>query len=223
MSDRPRAPDDDADSTAEPLEATADGETDAMAPDETLEGVPDWDDEYVDRVSDRLFHNYDLEKDYSVEGERFTLYGRMELVSKKHFLHPALSLAEHESTEHLFVKRVDRVDDRTLDRFVELGERLADDWIEPDEEHFSTEFTFVAVAPSIPENVRERVAGFDGRTLLKYGYHGHYEINLAVVAPDSEALVASENADVATAFRLWDPIEKDEPGLLGLISRRLQL
>lgn len=217
MSDGTHTPDE-IDSVASATGDTATGSTaDALA------DVPDWDDEYVDRVSDRLFHNYDLERDYAVEGERFTLYGRMELVNKKHFLHPALSLAEHESTEHLFVGRVDAVDDRTLDRFVDLGERLADEWIEPDEEHFSTEFTFVAVAPSVPDSIRERVAGFDGRTLLKYGFHGHYEINLAVVAPDDEDLVASENADVASAFRLWDPIETDDPGLLGLLSRRLQL
>ncbi|QFU81441.1 hypothetical protein [Natronorubrum aibiense] len=190
--------------------------------DKRLEGVPDWDDEYVDRVSDRLMHNYDLEKDYSVDGERFTLYGQMELVSKKQFLHPALSIAEHESTEHLFVRRVDRVDDRTLDQFVEFGERLADEWIEPTEEHFATAFTFVAIAPSIPDSIRERVSGFDGRTMLKYGFHGHYEINLAVVAPDSTDLVASDNADVATAFRLWEPLEAEKSGLLGRLSRRLQ-
>ena len=222
MSDRTRDPDD-GETAGEPLE-TAPSSSDAGTPlSETLEGVPDWDDEYVDRVSDRLMHNYDLEKDYSVEGEGFTLYGQMALSSKKHFLHPALSLAEHESTEHLFVRRVDRVDDRTLDRFVDLGERLADEWIDPDEEHFSTDFTFVAVAPSIPDEIRDRVSGFDGRTLLRYGYHGHYEINLAVVSPESEALVASENADVATAFRLWDPLEREEPGILDLLSRRLQL
>ncbi|WP_440770465.1 hypothetical protein [Natronorubrum sp. DTA28] len=222
MSDRTRDPDD-SETAGKPLEATSPDADAEPSPSETLEGVPDWDDEYVDRVSDRLMHNYDLEKDYTVEGETFTLYGQMALSSKKHFLHPALSLAEHESTEHLFVRRVDRVDDRTLDRFVDLGERLADDWIDPDEEHFSTDFTFVAVAPSIPDEVRNRVSGFDGRTLLKYGYHGHYEINLAVVSPESEALVASENADVATAFRLWDSIEREEPGILDLISRRLQL
>lgn len=185
--------------------------------------VPDWDDEYVDRVSDRLLHNYDLEKDRAVDGERFTLYGRMDLTSQKHFLHPSISLAEHESTEHLFVDRVDRVDDAVLDRSVDLGHRLADDWIDPDEEHYSTEFTFVAVAPSIPDDIRSRVAGFSDRTLLKYGYHGHYEINLAVIAPETEDLVASENADIATAFRLWEPIEQKEVGLLGLIARRLQL
>ncbi|WP_121741342.1 hypothetical protein [Natronorubrum halophilum] len=222
MSDRSNAANG-GDSAGESSEPTADGETADAASAGSLERVPDWDDEYVDRVSDRLMHNYDLEKDYALEGERFTLYGRMALSSKKHFLHPALSLAEHESTEHLFVRRVDAVDDRTLDRFVELGERLADEWIDPDEEHFSTDFTFVAIAPTIPEEIRERVSGFDGRTLLKYGYHGHYEINLAVVSPDGEELVASENADIAAAFQLWEPIEKNEPGLLGLLSRRLQL
>ncbi|AEH36823.1 hypothetical protein [Halopiger xanaduensis] len=194
-------------------------------PEPSERSVPDWDDEYVDRVSDRLMHNYDLEKDRAVAGERFTLYGEMNLVSQKHFLHPAISLAEHESNEHLFVQRVDRLDDETLDRYVDLGHELADDeeWLEPDEEHFATEFTFVAVAPSIPDDVRRRVADFSERTLLKYGYHGHYEINLVVVAPDREELVANENADVEAAFRLWDEIEREEPGILGLIARRLQL
>ncbi|MDQ2051240.1 hypothetical protein RBH26_12200 [Natronolimnohabitans sp. A-GB9] len=212
MSERTRDPDD-GETPTDSLEST----------DNELENIPDWDDEYVDRVSDRLLHNYDLEKDVAVDGEQFTLYGEMELVSKKHFLHPALSIAEHESTEHLFVRRVDRVDDRTLDRVVDLGHRLSSDWIDADEEHFSTEFTFVLIAPSIPDDVCERVEAFDGRRLLKWGYHGHYEINLVVVSPDDEHLVASENADVATAFRLWEPIEHEEPGLLGLISRRLQL
>jgi hypothetical protein len=201
----------------------ADSPEEAPRPAAPPADVPDWDDEYVDRVSDRLMHNYDLEKEYRLEGESFTLYGRMELRSKKHFLHPSLSIGEHGSTEHLFVTNLDRVDERTVDRFVELGHRLADEWIETSEEHFSTDFTFVAIAPSIPAAVRDRVAGFEGRTLLKYGYYGHYEINLAVVAPDDEDLIASENADVASAFRLWKPIEREEPGLLGLLSRRLQL
>lgn len=213
---------DDADATTEPFASRDDG-TGETTSGETLETVPHWDDEYVDRVSDRLMYNYDLEKDRAVAGERFTMYGRMDLVSQKHFLHPAISFAEHETTEHLFVQRIDRVDERTLDRFVDLGHDLADEWIDPDEEHFCTEFTFVAVAPEIPDDVRDRVSSFDGRTLLKYGYHGHYEINLVVVAPDMEALVACDNADVATAFRLWDEIERDEPGLLDLIARRLQL
>ncbi|WP_195893027.1 hypothetical protein [Halopiger djelfimassiliensis] len=206
----------------------ADGATAAdrereSGPRDRREEVPDWDDEYVDRVSTRLMYNYDLEKDYDVGNERFTLYGRMDIVNRKHFLHPSISIAEHESTEHLFVTHVPRVDDRTLDRYLDLGRELADEWIEPDEEHFCTEFTFVLLAPSIPEAVRSRVTRFAERTLLSYGYHGHYELNVVVVTPEREEAVASENADVATAFRLWEPIEREEPGVLELIARRLQL
>ena len=185
--------------------------------------VPTWEDEYVDRVSDRLMYNYDLEKDRVVGGERVTLYGQMELHSQKHFLHPALSFAHHESFEHLFVVHEPRVDDATLDRFVDLGHELAEEWVEPDEEHFSTDFTFVLLTAEIPEAVRDRVASFSDRTMLKMGYNGHYEINLVVVAPDREDLVSSQEAAIEPAFRLWEPIERKEPGILGLIARRLQL
>lgn len=213
MSDAPSAP---ADDGTRETESGIEGAVDSR-------DVPDWDDEYLDRVSDRLMHNYDLEKDRSVAGERFALYGYLELHSQKHVFHPALSFGEHGSYEHLFVTRLESVDDAALDRFVDLGHRLADEWLEPDEEHFCTEFTFVAVAPSLPDGVRTRVEAFRDRTLLSYGYHGHYEINLLVASPDDEALAASENADVAAAFRLWEPIEREEPGLLGLLARRLQL
>ena len=188
------------------------------------EAVPDWEDEYLDRVSDRLFHNYDLEKDYPVSGERFDMYGKMQIENQKHFFHPALNYANHESVEHLFAKRVDSVDVEALESLVSLGHRLADEWIVLEEEHFSTDFSFVVVVDEIPSAVREFVDGFKDRNLLKLGFSGHYEVNLAVVAPDDEDIVRSKNADVAKAFQTWEQLpEKGEPGLLELISRRLKV
>ncbi len=186
------------------------------------DAVPEWDDEYLDRVADRLAASYDLEKDRAVRGERFDLHGEMTLRSQKHFLHPSISFAHHESAEHLFVRRVDRVRPADLDRLVDLGHDLADEWIVPSDEHYSTDFTFALVADELGEGIREHVSGFSDRTLLKFGYNGHYEINLLVVAPDDEALVASENADVAAAFATWDRIEPEKSGLLARIASRLR-
>lgn len=186
------------------------------------DAVPEWDDEYLDRVADRLAASYDLEKDRAVRGERFDLYGEMTLRSQKHFLHPSISFAHHESAEHLFVRRVDRVRPADLDRLVDLGHDLADEWIVPSDEHYSTDFTFALVADALGEGIREHVSNFSDRTLLKFGYNGHYEINLLVVAPDDEALVASENADVAAAFATWDRIEPEKSGLLARIASRLR-
>ena len=196
-----------------------DSSADAEYPD-----VPDWDDEYVDRVSDRLMFNYDLEKDYRVRGESFTLYGEMRLESQKQFLHRSINYANHESREHLFVRRADSVSRADLEALAELGHDLADEWIVANEEHYGTDFTFAVVAPEIPENVREFVAGFADRNLLKLGYYGHYEVNLLVAAPDDEAVVESGNADVAAAFRTWTDVpEAREPaGLLARLVDRLR-
>jgi len=189
--------------------------------------VPEWDDEYLDRVSDRLMYSYDLEKDRRVRGERFALYGRIEVENRKQFLHPAISYGRHEKVGHLFVRRVDRVSVADLDRLADLGEALADEWIEPDGTHFETEFVFVVVASEIPDSVAERVADLESRTLLNYGYHGHYWLRFVVVAPDQERVAASPGADVAAAFRLWSEGQEDgnERGgtfgrLRSLFSRR---
>nr|WP_279530117.1 hypothetical protein [Halospeciosus flavus] len=181
--------------------------------------VPEWDDEYLDRVSDRLMFNFDLEKDYRVRGESFDLYGELRMETEKHFFHPSLNYAKHHAEEHLFTRRVDHVSVADLERLVDLGHDLADD-VDADEEHYGTDFTFVLVAPEIPEDVRQFVAGFEDRTLIKFGYYGHYEVNLAVVAPDEEDAVASENADVVEAFALWRdlPVREEQSFLQRVVG-----
>jgi hypothetical protein len=179
--------------------------------------VPDWEDEYLDRVSDRLMFSYDLEKGYEVADREFSMYGRMVVENQKQLFHPAISYGYHESTEHLFVQRHGSVNRTELESLVELGHDLADDWITPDETHFETVFTFVTVAPDVPGEVAEFVEGFRERSLLKFGYHGHYEINLVVIAPETSDAVGSQEADVTAAFRIWESLdESDESkGLLG--------
>jgi hypothetical protein len=196
------------------------GRTPADAEDATPEDVPDWDDEYVDRVSDRIMFNYDLEKDVTIEGESFALRGELRIESHKQFFHPAITYGHQQAYEHLFLTERGPVRVSDLERFVDLGHTLADEWVDPDEEHYATDFTFVAVTDEIPDAVRSHVASFEDRELLKYGYHGHYEIHLAVVAPDREDLVVSPNADVTDALRIWAPIEPD-PGFVARLKRRL--
>jgi hypothetical protein len=194
---------------------------DADAEGDVPDDVPDWDDEYVDRVSDRLMFNYDLDRDYRVDGEAFDLYGRLEIHTQKKFFHPAITYGHHESYEHLFLRRAESVRVSTLERLVDLAHDLADRWIEADEEHYATEFTVVVVAPEIPDDVRDFVASFRDRTMLKYGYNGYYEVHLAVAAPDREAVVTSERADVGEALTVWDPMDAAGPGPLERLKRRL--
>ncbi|QLG60598.1 hypothetical protein [Halorarum salinum] len=218
-------------------------DADGAGPD--ADPAPEWDDEYLDRVGDALKFNYDLERDRAVEvgasgsaesaaggssedgtadpagsaggltRERFDLYGLLRIDGRKQFLHPSISFANSRVREHLFARRAERVTPADLERLVDLGHDLADEWVEADETHQGTEFTFVVVAPRVTDEVREFVEGFKDRTLLKFGYYGHYEIHLAVVAPDVEDAAASPGADVAKAFAFWAEPERESPGVLG--------
>ncbi|WP_435115574.1 hypothetical protein [Halolamina sp. C58] len=189
-------------------------------PPEIREEVPTWDDEYFDRVSDRLMYSYDLERDYSVRGESFDLYGEFRVRTQKQFFHPALSYADHDRAEYVFARRIDRPTVADLESLVELGHELAEERIVPSEEHFETEFTFVVVADEITESVREFVEGFRERELLALGYYGHYEINVAVVDPDEETAVASQQADTAEAFALWGDVERPTESFLSRFAKR---
>ncbi|MFB6071248.1 MAG: hypothetical protein ABEJ76_09510, partial [Halanaeroarchaeum sp.] len=104
--------------------------SDVPEPVEEFEDVPNWDDGYLDRVSDRLMHNYDLEKDVTVHGERFDLAGEMRVENEKHFFHPSLNYANHESREYLYARRQDGVTVADLERLVDLGHDVAEERVE---------------------------------------------------------------------------------------------
>lgn len=184
--------------------------------------VPDWEDEYIDRVSDRLLSNFDMSKDARVGNYTFDLYGRMVIKNQKEFFHPALRYAYHESVEHLMVQRRDHVTLADVEEFEAFAHALADDWIQLTEDHFETIFTFVLVVPEIPDDVADHVSGYRERPLLKYGFNGHYEINFVVVAPDEEDLVHSQQADVWRAFQLWSNVDDGIPdGVIGRLKAKL--
>jgi hypothetical protein len=143
-------------------------------PAEIREAVPDYDDEYLDRVSDRLMYSYDLDADVVVDGERFDLTAEMRMRNQKQFLHPALSYADHDVMEYLFARRVTGPTVGELERLVEFAHGVADERVQGNEEHYGTDVTVVLVADRIPESVAEFVAGFRDRTLLTFGYYGHY-------------------------------------------------
>ena len=189
-------------------------------PPEIREEVPQWDDEYFDRVSDRLMYSYDLERDHRVRGESFDLYGEFRLRSQKQFFHPALSYADHETKEYLFARRRDRPTVADLESLVELGHELASERIVPSEEHYETVFTFVVVADGITDEVREFVEGFRERELLAFGYYGHYEVNVAVVDPEAETAIASQEADIAEAFALWGDVKQPTEGFFSRFAKR---
>lgn len=198
---------------SEDLPSDSTGSTDSTGDEAGSKG----DGAYLDRVAARLEHSYDLDRDRRVRGEAFDLYGRLRIEHRKQFLHPSITYADHGSKEHLFVRRASSVQRADLERLVELGHALAEEWIEPDETHYSTEFTFALIEPEIPESVRAFVDGFRDRTLIKLGFHGHYEVNLLVVAPERQAFVASTNADVGTAFAPWEKADDSVSG--GWIDR----
>ena len=189
-------------------------------PPEIREEVPQWDDEYFDRVSDRLMYSYDLERDHRVRGESFDLYGEFRLRSQKQFFHPALSYADHETKEYLFARRRDRPTVADLESLVELGHELASERIVPSEEHYETVFTFVVVADEISDDVRAFVEGFRERELLAFGYYGHYEVNVAVVDPEAETAIASQEANIAEAFALWGDVKQPTEGFFSRFAKR---
>ena len=194
---------------------TAEGTTDDPADrpsDDPPSERPTWDDPYLDDVAARLQFNYDLARDERVRGVTFPLYGRLEMDSHKQFLHPAISFGHQYSYEHLYVDRRPRVGVEDLEALVTLGHDLADD-IEADEEHYATDFTFVVVVEDLPDEVESFVANHSDRTMLKYGYNGHYEVNLVAVVPDAQRVVDS-GVGIAEAFHHWDD-ESESGGVLG--------
>lgn len=184
---------------------------------------PRWEDEYLEEVANRLMFSYDLERDHEVDDTVYTMYGIMQVESRTHILHPLINYGNHFSYDHLLVDRKAAVGVADLERQVELGHELADRWIVPDAEHYSTDFTFVTIVEEITDEARAYVESYEERNLLKLGYHGHYEINLILTAPAEEDIAASANADVHRAFATWRDVENIErPGFFGRVLQSIR-
>lgn len=184
------------------------------------EALPALEDDYLARVARRLVSSYDLESGVEAGEATFDIGGELRVESSKHLFHPSVSYANHHMREYLYADRRASVSREDLEELVELGHELADRRVEPSSEHKATEFTFVVVAPAIPDDVRSFVRGFTDRTLLKYGFHGHYEIHCCVVAPDRQAIVASDRTEIDEAFAVWRAPE-EKRGLLGRLLASL--
>ena len=165
-------------------------------------------------------YNYDLERDREVGGERWEMYGEMRVLNQKQFFHPALSYADHEAEEYLLVRRTTRTTVAELQRLIELGHELASQWIVADEEHYGTDISFVLVCEELSEEVAAFISGFRERKLLKFGYYGHYDINLVAIVPEKERAVASEAADIVEAFTLWEDVTTPQEGFLSRFAKR---
>ncbi len=184
---------------------------------------PTWEDPYLEEVANRLMFSYDLEREFEVDDRTYEMYGIMQVESRTHIFHPLLNYGNHFSYDHLFVSTRSTVEVTDLEAHIELGHELADRWIATDEEHYNTDFTFVFLVSSITDEVTDFVESFELRKLLKLGYHGHYEINLVVVAPEREEIVASQNADVHRAFSTWKDVENvDRPGFIGRVLQSIR-
>lgn len=184
---------------------------------------PEWDDPYLEEVAKRVTYHYDLEKDRDLDGTVYDMYGLVQVESRTHIFHPLLNYGNHYSYEHFFAKRRRFISVSDLERQVELGHDLASRWIVPDEEHHNTDFTFITIVEEIPDDVRQFVESYQERNLLKLGFHGHYEINLIVVAPETESIAASGSADLHRAFATWQDVENPEtPGFFGRVLRSIR-
>ncbi len=150
--------------------------------------------------------------DHRLRGERWDLYGEMRVLNRNS-LPPGASYGDDESEESSTpVASTGRR--RRTEATGRTGSRPCDERVSGNEEHYRTDFTFVLVADEIPDEVRSFVEGQRERTLLKYGYYGHYEVNLGVVAPDEQDAVAGEAADVVEAFVLWEDVTQPDEGVL---------
>lgn len=165
---------------------------------------PEWERDYLNRLAGRIVHSYDLEKNKHIRGFDFTLYASFEAQRHKQLFHPAISYAEHNLYEYLFVNEYDTVTIETVDQLIDLGHELADDWIDADDDHYATEFSFGLIVPSIPDDIRQYVSRIDERTMLRYGFDGHYDIHIIVVAPEEQSIVATDRAEIQAAFIEWD-------------------
>ena len=147
--------------------------------------------EILDKLLKSYSHQYDIERDVTVEGEHFpalaTFYLRDEnyIVSKKH----VISAVENYDYTYFYI--TDHLDVETLQHQIELTKRLGIARVKPHKEHMSSFISLVILADTIDEEAKQLIKKTRFQKYFRLALHGWMEYHIAAVECSTNSFLSN--------------------------------
>ncbi|KAB3527195.1 hypothetical protein [Alkaliphilus serpentinus] len=138
--------------------------------------------EYIDKVTERLRHSFDILREYDVEGICFDVFASSYIRSERYFASKKIKVYGIENHEYCLIKRVENLSYSVLKDLTDGLVKASEALIKPHHEHMSTIITGVLVVEGkVEDNLRNQIKGFQYSKSFLWGLKGWTYIRLLVV------------------------------------------
>ena len=147
--------------------------------------------ERLKKLLDAYSHNYDIERDVTVEGGSFPamaiyfLRDENYLISRKHVLSAV------ENHEYVYFYLTDRLDEETLQRQIDITREDALGRIHPCKDHMSSFVTLVILADTITPEAQKLIKKTRFHKNFRLALHGWMEYHLAAMEISTHSFLSN--------------------------------
>jgi hypothetical protein len=162
---------------------------------------------YLENVSEKLSCNFDFMDNNEFRGTLFDLTAKSHIRNEKYLATKQTVLYAYENNEYCFFKTMDEVNFKDVDRIFNTIKHVANDFVEPSEEHMSTTFTGIIITEKpIDEDMKRKIKKLRYQKSYKMGFHGWSSVRLVIVELGTGNVVASREAKKVGKF--YEPVKQ---------------
>ncbi len=164
---------------------------------------------YITNIENKLRSNFDLHRDYKLNGENLDLFAEFHVRSERYILTKSAKIYAMENNEYCIFKKFKTVNNAIFEMFTEYLISSIDTLVKPHEEHMSTMITGVIIIEgnesNIDENVLEKVKKFKHHKGFSFGFKGWVDVRLVMVCLEDKFIITSKRGDeVRKVYSLKD-------------------
>lgn len=141
---------------------------------------------YIEELEKKLVYNFDLCRDYKVNGEKYDLFAKYHLRSEKYFFSKSAKIYGIENNEYILIKTFTSFDKDDFDLYKNRIIKAIDKLVEAHGEHMSSIVTAVIVVEEfqdrIKKDVLERISSFKYHKSFSFGLRGWVDIRILLVS-----------------------------------------
>lgn len=141
---------------------------------------------YIEELEKKLVNNFDLCRDYKVNGEKYDLFAKYHLRSEKYFFSKSAKIYGMENNEYILIKTFTSFDKDDFDLYKNRIIKAIDKLVEAHVEHMSSIVTAVIVVEEgeekITNDVIERISSFKHHKGFSFGFKGWVDIRMLLVS-----------------------------------------
>lgn len=141
---------------------------------------------YIEELEKKLVNNFDLCRDYKVNGEKYDLFAKYHLRSEKYFFSKSAKIYGIENNEYILIKTFTSFDKDDFDLYKNRIIKAIDKLVEAHVEHMSSIVTAIILfeegEEEITTDVIERISSFKYHKGFSFGFKGWVDIRMLLVS-----------------------------------------